>query len=94
MMKSIIASFLLIVVAVTSFTPQPIMNTKVSSTALNFGSFGGKPKKKEPKKIGGMDASVFGGKGKKVTVREDEDAAMWVEEEDPNKPKKKNIFGF
>lgn len=77
-MKSI-ASLLLLVVSVTSFTaPQPA----TTGTALNMGLFDGfKPKPKEPEKIGGMDVSIFGGKGKKVTIREDEDNDMWVEDD-------------
>ena len=81
MMKSI-ASLLLLAVSVTSFTaPQPVLTT-TSSTALNMGLFDAfKPKPKEPEKIGGMDANIFGGKGKKVTVREDEDNDMWIEDD-------------
>ena len=90
MMKSI-ASLFLLAVSVTSFTaPQPVATT-TSSTALNMGlfdAFGGKPKPKEPEKIGGMDVNVFGGRGKKITIREDEDNAMWIEEDDSGKRKK------
>ena len=81
MMKLIVATVLLIAVAVSGFTipQQPVRTT----TSLEMGLFDGfkpKPKPKEPKKIGGMDVSVFGGKGKKITIREDEDNAMWVDD--------------
>ena len=86
MMKSI-ATLLLLLVSVASFTAkQPVATT----TALNMGLFDAfipKPKPKEPEKIGGMDSSVFGGKGKKVTIREDEDNDMWVEGDDGGRKK-------
>ena len=86
MMKSI-ASLFLLAVSVSSFTaPQPVVTS--STTALNMGLFGGKPKPKEPEKVGGMDVSVFGGRGKKITIREDEDNAMWIEEDDKGERKK------
>ena len=75
MMKSIL-SLLLVATAVSGFAPvQPV---RTPTTSLEMGLFDGfmKPKKKEPEKIGGMEVSVFGGRGKKVTVREDEDNAM------------------
>ncbi|CAB9497372.1 expressed unknown protein [Seminavis robusta] len=82
MMKSIL-SLLLVAVAVSGFAhPQPV---KTTSTTLQMGLFDGfKPKKKEPEPniVGGMDANVFGGKGKKITIRDDEDNAMWIDEDD------------
>jgi len=54
----------------------------VSSSALPM--FGGK--KKKPAK-GGKEDSFLGGKGEKITVREDEDAAMWIEEDKDGKRK-------
>ena len=60
-----------------------------SSSALSMGLFDfmQPPKKKENLASNGMDNNVFGGRGKRITIREDEDAAMWVE--DPKDKKKK-----
>jgi len=87
MMKSIV-SLLFLLVSVSAFM-QPI--PAPAATSLQMGLFDGVfGKKDEPKKkmVGGMDANVFGGKGKKITVREDEDNAMWVEDPKDKKPKK------
>ena len=86
MMKSIL-SLLLLVAAVSSFAP---MQQSRAATSLNMGlfdAFNPKPKPKEPEKIGGMDVSVFGGRGKKVTIREDEDNDMWIEDEKGDRKK-------
>ena len=65
MMKSIL-SLLLVAVAVTGFAP---VEQPKATTALQMGFFDGfKPKPKEPEKVGGMDVSTFGGKGKKVCL--------------------------
>ena len=85
MMKSIL-SLLLVAVAVRGFAP--VQQPARASTSLDMGLFDGfKPKKKEPEKIGGMDASVFGGRGKKITIREDEDNAMWIEDDNGDRKK-------
>ena len=52
-----------------------------STTELRMGLFD-KPKK--PAK-GGADAWLEG-RGKKITIRQDEDNAMWIEEPKPKKP--------
>jgi hypothetical protein len=54
-----------------------------SSTELRMGLFD-KPKPKKPAK-GGSDAWLEG-RGKRITIREDEDAAMWIDEPKPKKP--------
>lgn len=57
-----------------------------SSVVLNMGLFDAfQPK--PPVKKGGpkQDANVFAGRAKKITIRQDEDNAMWIEE-----PKKKD----
>lgn len=82
-MRSSVGSILslLLVVSVSSFAP---VQQPASTTSLQMGLFDGfmpKPKPKEPEKIGGMDAGVFGGRGKKVTIREDEDNDMWIEDD-------------
>jgi hypothetical protein len=90
MMKSILAALLLVAVTVSGFTAlqQPVRATSTTLQMGLFDAFIPKPKPKEPKKIGGMDASVFGGKGKKVTIRQDEDNAMWIEEDEKGGRKK------
>ena len=45
----------------------------------SLGLFGGKKPDKKPKK-GEMDKDVFAGRGSRITIREDEDNAMWVDE--------------
>lgn len=97
MMKSVLLLLSLLVAISYGFAPA-IVKTTSTTTALNMGLFDGPKKKPAPaagkgKKAGGeKDLNVFGGRGKKITVREDEDAAMWIDEEDAKK--KKNIFGF
>lgn len=64
----------------TAFVPRSMVASSTSTTSL--GLFGGG--KKKPAASGGpkKDQSVFGGKGNRITVREDEDAAMWIEGDD------------
>lgn len=88
--------FLLLAVAVllssnalAFISPQPV-GLRSSSTSLNlfdnlFG--GGKKKEEKPKQVGGMDVNVFGGKGKRITIREEEDDAMWVEDDKGDRKK-------
>lgn len=65
MMKSIV-SLLVAAVSVSAFAP---VQQPATTTSLQMGLFDGfKPKPKEPEKIGGMDANVFGGRGKKVST--------------------------
>lgn len=97
MMKSILLLLSLLVAISYGFAPA-IVTSSPTTTALSMGLFDA-PKKKpaapaggKGKKSGEKDLNVFGGRGKKITVREDEDAAMWIDEEDAKK--KKNIFGF
>jgi hypothetical protein len=83
-------------VVVSGFSPalttQRAAATITTSTSLAF--FGGKKpaKKQDPNK---QDADVFAGKGKKITVRQDEDNAMWIEEDkktgERKKPSKKGV---
>ena len=99
MMKQTLSSLLLLaVVALLSsnnamaFTSQRPVAFRQTTTSLNlfenlFG--GGKKKEEKPKQIGGMDADVFGGKGKRITVREDEDNAMWIEDDSGDRKKTK-----
>jgi hypothetical protein len=82
-----------------SVTPTHLTSRQLSlarmPVMMDLAMFGGgKPKStpsnsKGPSKAGGKDLSVFGGKAKKITVREDEDAAMWFDEpvkKDTKKP--------
>ena len=82
---------LMMAVSVSGFAPQPQMRT---TTAVSMGLFDFlQPKDKAPKEsAGGMDDNVFGGKGAKITIRDDEDNAMWVDEDKSGK-KKKGPFG-
>jgi len=81
-MKSFTALLIVLVAAAISvssgFAPVAFA-PRTATTAVSM--FGG-GKKKEVKKPGGVDPDVFGGKGKRITVREDEDNAMWIEEDD------------
>jgi hypothetical protein len=59
-----------------------------ASTSLNMGLFDAFLPKPQPK--GGpskKELEMLTGKGKRVTIREDEDNAMWIDE--PKKDKKK-----
>lgn len=58
----------------SGFAPTFVGQQRPGSELSMFG-FGGK-KKAAPQESGGVDADVFGGKGKKITVREDEDNDM------------------
>jgi len=62
-----------------------------TATQLQMGLFDFMQPKKKPAaaKSGEMDKDVFGGKGARITIREDEDAAMWIEEPKDKKGKKK-----
>ena len=88
----IVASLMTMAVAVNAFAPQPAVR---STTELNMGLFDFlQPKPSQPKPQGGgskPDADVFGGRGARITIREDEDNAMWVEEDDSGK--RKGIWG-
>ena len=80
-----VLSLLLCLASIQAFAPaaQP-----ATSTALNMGLFDAFQPKKKPES-GGMDKNVFGGRGARITIREDEDAAMWIEEDDKKKKGKK-----
>ena len=73
--------FTLLVACASAFSPSFVGSRP--DTALAF--FG----KKKPAADAGKDKNfdVFGGKGKRITVREDEDNAMWIEEDDKGKRK-------
>jgi hypothetical protein len=100
-MKSIIVLCMALVAAVDAFTTVSttrstfgITTTSQTTTSLNglfdflspkpSSSSSSGPAKKGPK----MDQSVFGGSGKKITIRQDEDNAMWFDEPKDNKKKK------
>jgi hypothetical protein len=69
-----VAPLLMLAVAVQGFAPVA-QRPGATTTSLSMGLFDFlQPKpKSEPNK---MDNDVFAGKGKRITVREDEDAAM------------------
>jgi hypothetical protein len=88
-MKSVF-QLLISVLATITLTAAfaPVAFAPRTSSSVNL--FGGK-KKPSPASKGIADPDVFGGKGKKITVREDEDNAMWIEE--PKEDKKKGQKG-
>jgi hypothetical protein len=87
-MKSVVPllAFALLAESACAFSPLSPAQQRLVSMQLEMGLFDKKP---APKKgpAGGKDLDVFGGRGKRITVREDEDNAMWVEE--PKKPQDK-----
>jgi hypothetical protein len=58
-----------------------------STTELRMGLFDKKPPAKKPAKNSGNE--WLEGRGKRITIREDEDNAMWIEEPKEKKPPKK-----
>jgi hypothetical protein len=76
----------LLVSTTQAFAPSSIGQSSTSTTtSLHMGLFDGmmkKPAKKEANK-----EDVFGGRAAKVTIRQDEDNAMWIEEPKPDKKK-------
>lgn len=89
MKTTIVTLFLFSIVGalVSGFAPAiPASRaTSTSSSSLSMGLFdflqpqpADSGKKKKGK--GAMDTNVFAGKGKRITVREDEDNAMWVDD--------------
>jgi len=83
---------LLVVLALSkealSFTPASRTAFR-PATSLQMGLFDGMFGAKKPKPDNKKDVDVFAGRGARITVREDEDAAMWVEEPKDKKGKKK-----
>ncbi|GAX17749.1 hypothetical protein FisN_24Hh185 [Fistulifera solaris] len=78
-MKSFIATLLLALLVASCSAFQSAQNPRLASTSLDV--FGGK---KAPKK---EDNAWLQGRGKRITIRDDEDAAMWIEEPKDNKKK-------
>jgi hypothetical protein len=100
-LKNILA-FLFALLALThAFVPscRSSSTTNGMSTQLGMGLFDFvQPPKKGASSGGGgkgekggkkMDKDVFGGRGAKITIREDEDAAMWIDEPKADKKKGK-----
>jgi hypothetical protein len=88
-MYSLNSVFVLLAVLALGQAFAPATRTAVGSctttTQLQMGLFDKpKPKKTPPKKEGGF----LEGRGAKITIREDEDNAMWIEEPDDKKKKK------
>ena len=78
-------SYLLFATLAVTSAFAPVAFAPRTSTAVNiFGAFGGGNKKPAASK---EKENFLGGKGAKITVREDEDAAMWIDE--PKKDTKK-----
>lgn len=93
----IIAPLMMTLTAVSAFCPHHRAATTTTTTAVSMGLFDflNPPKKDDSskKKKGEMDAGVFGGKADRITVREDEDNAMWVDEDDKGNRKGAGPFG-
>lgn len=70
----IVASLLSMAVAVQAFAPQQQHARTITATQLDMGLFDFlQPKPSTPKpKPGEVDKNVFGGRGARITVREDE----------------------
>jgi hypothetical protein len=86
MMKSFLLLLALLLAVVSAFAPIDVLPQATTSTTT-LGLFGGKkpaPKKDKNK----QDVDVFAGRGKKVTIRQDEDNAMWIEEDNKGNRKK------
>jgi hypothetical protein len=82
MMNKLVSLLVVLLVAVSVSSFAPVAFAPRESTSL--GIFGcGKKKPAAADKKGGKD--VFGGRGSKITVREDEDNAMWIEGDDGNR---------
>ena len=77
-------ALLALVLATCSAFQVVVPSHRLSST--NLSAYGGKKPKKP-------DQSFLAGRGARITVREDEDAAMWVEEPDDKKKKKGGAKG-
>lgn len=80
MMNKLVSMLVVLLVAVSVSSFAPVAFAPRASTSLDI--FGGGKKKPAADKKGGKDLNVFGGRGSRITVREDEDNAMWVEGED------------
>ena len=80
-MKSFL-SLMLVVASVQAFAPA-VPNTR-AATELQMGLFDFlQPKKSDSSSntaSNGQDLDVFAGRGKRITIREDEDNAMWIDE--------------
>lgn len=77
-----------------AFVPNEIQSrgasrrpVKTAPTELYMGLFDKKPAKKAPTKKAG--SNFLDGGGQRITIREDEDAAMWVDEPKPKPAPKK-----
>ena len=78
MMKSILLLLALVLAVASAFAPLTVPPT---TTTTQVGLFGGKKKPAAGKQGPKQDVDVFAGRGKKVTIRQDEDNAMWIEED-------------
>lgn len=90
MMNKLVSAFVVLLVAASVSSFAPAAFAPRASTSLDI--FGGGKKKPAAggDKKGGKDLNVFGGRGSRITVREDEDNAMWVEGDDGNR---ESVYG-
>lgn len=92
-MKSTIAVLLL---ATSASAFAPVAPKSAASTELNMGLFDAfSPKKPAPKQEPSGGEGFLEGRGKKITIREDEDNAMWIDEDEATGERKGawNPFG-
>jgi hypothetical protein len=75
----------LLVSTTQAFAPSSIGQSTSTTTSLHMGLFDGM--KKPAKKDANKKEDVFGGRAAKITIRQDEDNAMWIEEPKPDKKK-------
>ena len=70
-----------------AFAPAILMTPTKTMTTTSLNLFGGKKKKPEGGESGG--GGFLEGKGARITIREDEDNAMWIDEPGDMDKKKK-----
>mmetsp|Transcript_12679 Transcript_12679/g.21492 ORF Transcript_12679/g.21492 Transcript_12679/m.21492 type:complete len:92 (-) Transcript_12679:16-291(-) len=88
-MKSTVAILLISLImalSASAFAPA-FVKKSVASTELNMGLFDAFMPKKPASTSPQEEGDFLDGKGKKVTIRADEDNAMWIEEDDSGKRK-------
>mmetsp|Transcript_12812 Transcript_12812/g.28184 ORF Transcript_12812/g.28184 Transcript_12812/m.28184 type:complete len:99 (+) Transcript_12812:61-357(+) len=95
-MKSTVAALVLLASGASAFAPAPPTSSSSSSSQLGMGlldAFAPKPKPPSAPQEGG--GGFLSGRGKKITIREDEDNAMWIEDDKTGEAKsaKGGFFG-
>jgi hypothetical protein len=81
MMKSFLLLLALVLAVASAFAPIAVVPQQTTTSTTQVNLFGGKKKPAAGKPGPKQDIDVFAGRGKKVTIRQDEDNAMWIEED-------------